>query len=131
MYVYVKKTKKGILAPFTRFRRRRKRINVKDEEKGIGSEELCMVNMLYICILFKGDEREREREWRIERSCYALRDMAAACGIHNFVKTKMLRSCLVDEWHFFSISSVFLFYFILFFFFFIVFLLYSYMYVYI
>lgn len=29
-----------------------------------------------------------------EGTCYALRDMAEACGIHNFVKTKMLRSCL-------------------------------------
>lgn len=29
-----------------------------------------------------------------EGTCYALRDMAEARGIHNFVKTKMLRSCL-------------------------------------
>lgn len=30
-----------------------------------------------------------------EKTCYALRDMTKACGIHNFVKTKMLRSrCL-------------------------------------
>lgn len=28
-----------------------------------------------------------------EGTCYALRDMAEARGIHNFVKTKMLRSC--------------------------------------
>lgn len=40
----------------------------------------------------KEDEEEEKRE--IEGTCYALRDMAEARGIHNFVKTKMLRSCL-------------------------------------
>lgn len=35
-----------------------------------------------------------ERERHTEGTCYALRDMAEARGIHNFVKTKMLRSCL-------------------------------------
>lgn len=47
--------------------------------------------------------RRRRRWWRrrwrrngrdTEGTCYALRDMAEARGIHNFVKTKMLRSCL-------------------------------------
>lgn len=43
--------------------------------------------------------RRRRRRWRrngrdTEGTCYALRDMAEARGIHNFVKTKMLRSCL-------------------------------------
>lgn len=40
-------------------------------------------------------ELERRRNGRhTEGTCYALRDMAEARGIHNFVKTKMLRSCL-------------------------------------
>lgn len=45
--------------------------------------------------------RRWRRRWRCRRNgrdtegtCYALRDMAEARGIHNFVKTKMLRSCL-------------------------------------
>lgn len=43
--------------------------------------------------------RRRRRRCRrngrdTEGTCYALRDMAEARGIHNFVKTKMLRSCL-------------------------------------
>lgn len=39
-------------------------------------------------------EVQEERERDTEGTCYALRDMAEARGIHNFVKTKMLRSCL-------------------------------------
>lgn len=35
------------------------------------------------------------------RTCYALRDMTEACGIHNFVKTKMLRSCLGEHFSLF------------------------------
>lgn len=50
-----------------------------------------------------GKEKEREKgregddeggEGHREETCYALREMAEACGIHNFVKTKMLRWCL-------------------------------------
>lgn len=39
-------------------------------------------------------EEEEEETGDTEGTCYALRDMAEARGIHNFVKTKMLRSCL-------------------------------------
>lgn len=45
------------------------------------------------------EEGRPRKRWRrngrdTEGTCYALRDMAEARGIHNFVKTKMLRSCL-------------------------------------
>lgn len=43
------------------------------------------------------ESRQRRRKrgtGDTEGTCYALRDMAEARGIHNFVKTKMLRSCL-------------------------------------
>lgn len=46
------------------------------------------------CRTRKGREVYETIRRDTEGTCYALRDIAAACGIHNFVKTKMLRSCL-------------------------------------
>lgn len=60
------------------------------------------------CRETRGENDERRDDGRVESgeeegdggtgdtegTCYALRDMAEARGIHNFVKTKMLRSCL-------------------------------------
>lgn len=39
-----------------------------------------------------------------EGTCYALKDMTEACGIHNSVKTKMLWSCCLGEVAFFLVS---------------------------
>ena len=56
-------------------------------------------------IPFLADEK-RSRD--TEGTCYALRDMAEACGIHNFVETKMLRSCLGGATFFLVSRNVYL-----------------------